>query len=273
MHRFLRSTLVLCVLLALAGLLGAAQQDKVDRLVREGAGLVQEGKYDKAVEVLEQADEIAGGASVPALVGLSMAYNGAGQPAKAAESARRAVETADNDQFYWLALGELTWALAASEGAQSVDLPKAFAAIRQLLAETPMGTVPNRLRQRLCWARAELPAGSPESLGRTEEMFSRDEVRIVEGSLTPPRQIYTEPMTVTRADERRLGDSEETVIQAVIDTDGCVLGGEIVRNSNDYWTELAFATMRRNVFEPARDGEVPVKAFFTLRFDYPNPFQ
>ena len=60
---------------------------------------------------------------------------------------------------------------------------------------------------------------------------------------------------------------------AVVDTDGCVLGGEIVRNSNDYWTELAFATMRRHVFEPARDGETPIKAFVTLRFDYPNPFQ
>jgi tetratricopeptide (TPR) repeat protein len=274
MHRFLCSGWsvgALCAALFAPAL--TAQQDEIDKLVQKGAKLVQEGDYAEAINSLNRANELAEGSSIPALVGLSMAYNGLGEPQEAVSVARQAIERADNDQFYWLALGELTLALAASEGESSPDLPKALAAIRQLLAETPTGTVPNRLRQRLCWARAELPAASPESLGRTEETFSRDEVRIVEGSLTPPRQIYTEPMTVTRADERRLGDSEETVIQAVIDTDGCVLGGEIVRNSNDYWTELAFATMRRNVFEPARDGDVPVKAFFTLRFDYPNPFQ
>ena len=36
---------------------------------------------------------------------------------------------------------------------------------------------------------------------------------------------------------------------------------------------MAVAAMRRNVFEPARDGDKLVKAFFTLRFDYPNTFQ
>jgi tetratricopeptide (TPR) repeat protein len=251
----------------------AASQDQIDKLVQQGAELVRLGEYDKAVKPLEQANKLSEGSSIPALVGLSMAYNGAGEPAKAAPFARQAVEKSDNDQFYWLALGELTLALAATEGDAAADLPEAFEAIRQLLVEAPTGSVPNRLRQRLCWARASLPDESPESLDRVEKHYSREEVRIVEGNLTPARQIYTEPMKVSRADERRLGDKEETVIQAVIDTDGCVLGGEIVRNSNDVWTELAFAAMRRNVFEPARDGNEPVKAFFTLRFDYPRPFE
>ncbi len=251
----------------------AASQDKIDQLVKKGAGLVQEGEYQQAVQPLEQANELAAGSSVPALVGLSMAYNGLDEPAKAAPFARQAVETADNDQFYWLALGELTLALAATEGDASTDLPKAFEAIRQLLLEAPTGSVPNRLRQRLCWARARLPEESLESLGREEEHFSRDEVKTVEGSITPPRQIFAEPIKVTRADERRLGEQEETVIQAVIDTDGCVLGGEIVRETNDVWTEMAYAFMRRNVYEPARENGEPVKAFFTIRFDYPNPFQ
>lgn len=250
-----------------------AQQEKIDNLVQQGAGLVQEGEYAQAVKPLEKAHELSEGSSVPALVGLSMAYNGTGESAKAAQFARLAVEKADNDQFYWLALGELTLALAASEGDASADLPKAFAAIRQLLSESPTGSVPNRLRQRLCWARALLPEDSPESLDRVEKHYSHEEVKVVEGGLTPARPIYTEPMKVTRADERRLGEEEETVIQAVIDTDGCVLGGEIVRNSNDVWTEMAFVAMRRNVFEPARDGDKPIKAYFTLRFDYPNPFQ
>ena len=251
----------------------AASQDQIDKLVQLGAELVRQGEYDKAVKPLEQANKLSEGSSIPALVGLSMAYNGAGEPAKAAPFARQAVEKSDNDQFYWLALGELTLALAATEGEASADLPKAFEAIRQLLVEAPTGSVPNRLRQRLCWARASLPDESPESLDRVEKHYSRDEVKMIEGRLTPARQIYTEPMKVSRADERRLGDKEEAVIQAVIDTDGCVLGGEIVRNSNDVWTELAFAAMRRNVFEPARDGNEPVKAFFTLRFDYPRPFE
>ena len=250
-----------------------AQQGKIDKLVQQGAGLVQEGEFIRAAKLLEEANRLSEGTSVPALVGLSMAFNGNGEPAKAAPFARRAVEISDNDQFYWLALGELTLALAATEGDESVELPKAFEAIRQLLAEVPNGSVPNRLRQRLCWARAELPEASPESLDRVEKHYSREEVRIVEGALTPPRQIHAEPIKVSRADERRLGEEEETVIQAAIDTDGCVLGGEIIRNSNDVWTEMAFAAMRRNVFEPARDGDKLVKAFFTLRFDYPNTFQ
>ena len=274
MRQSLRSILVLGFALVLfSGSVLEAQQERIENLVQEGAKLVQEGDYAKAAKVLEQANELSEGSSIPALVGLSMAYNGSGEPAKAVPFARQAVEKADNDQFYWLALGELTLALAATEGDASADLPKAFEAIRQLLVEAPTGSVPNRLRQRLCWARALLPDDSSESLDRIEKHYSRDEVKIVEGNLTPPRQIYAETMKVSRADERRLGEEEETVIQAVIDTDGCVLGGEIVRNSNDVWTELAFAAMRRNVFEPARDGDTIIKAFFTLRFDYPRPFQ
>lgn len=252
---------------------GAASQEKIDRLVQQGAEWVRQGEYGKAIRSLEQAYELSEGNSIPTLVGLSMAYNGNGESAKAVTYARQAVAKSDNDQLYWLALGELTLGLAATEGDASADLPMAFAAIRQLLLETPTGSVPNRLRQRLCWARASLPEESLESLDRVEKQYSRDEVKIVEGHLIPPRQIYVEPMTVSRADERRLGDEEETVIQAVIDTDGCVLGGEVVRSSNEVWTEMAFFAMRRNVFEPARDDDNPVKAFFTLRFDYPNRFQ
>lgn len=261
------------VLVLLAGSVLEAQQEKIDKLVQEGAKLVQEGEFSEAIKVLEQADQIAEGSSIPALVGLSMAFNGNGEPAKAAPYARQAVEKSDNDQFYWLALGELTLALAATEGDASADLPKAFEAIRQLLVQAPTGSVPNRLRQRLCWARALLPEESPESLDRVEQHYSRDEVKIVEGAMTPPRQLYAEPITVSRSEERRLGDNEETVLQAAIDIDGCVLGGEVVRSSNEFWTEKAYAAMRRFVFEPAREGEEPVKAFFTLRFDYPRPFQ
>ncbi len=210
---------------------------------------------------------------MPALVGLAMAHNGNGEPEAALAYARKVVASSGNDQLYWLALGELTLALASSTGQLSSELESAFDAIRNLLDDIPAGSLPNRLRQRLCWARGLLPEGEPEGLARSEKVYSRQEVHADGVGLKPPQRIFSPTIAVSREDQRRLGESEEVVIHAVVDVDGCVLGGEIVADSNDVWTEIVWEALRRHVFEPARlDGE-PVKAFVTLRFDYPTPFQ
>jgi tetratricopeptide (TPR) repeat protein len=101
-RRFLRSSaalLTVAVLLIVS--LGAVQSasakpdDEYARLLEKANRLLRKGKYQRALDMYEEANRVHGGDSAFALMGQSVALNGAGDHQRAYELARKAVELAE----------------------------------------------------------------------------------------------------------------------------------------------------------------------------------
>lgn len=124
----------LALALALAGLPAFAASsdaqtseaaDPVQKKIAKGQDLLERKLTAEAVRAFREADELAGGGSAEALIGLARAYHQFGAPATAEKAARRAVAAAGEDpQLRFRAQETLRLVLSARTGAGAAAAPE-----------------------------------------------------------------------------------------------------------------------------------------------------
>jgi thiol-disulfide isomerase/thioredoxin len=108
--------------------------DAVDAAIARGYDLLQRRLADDAVRAFREADELAGGTSARALIGLAQAHYQLGAAATAEKTARRALAAAGDDAFFQGAAHNLIGlALLAKAGDDAAKLAAAEAAFRAAL--------------------------------------------------------------------------------------------------------------------------------------------
>lgn len=237
--------------------------EDTDALLEKGAKLLQKGEYRKSSKVFQKIDQLEGGRSPEALVGLAMSFNGWGKPREAAESARRALARTEGD-LYMLALGEFVLALASDGVLKGEEIERAMTETRRMLDGEPNTWVTEQLRVRLCRSVYLQPAlhrsSSGSSFTRTEPTQPQD----VGTDVPPPKKIYAPSPRPSESLLPIAGRYNQAIVAAKIDRDGCVEGLEVLESTDAMWSKVVVNTVREWVFEPARVYGAPVVVLYNL---------
>src|SRR5829696_8230038 len=82
-------------------------------VLKEAAGLFDQGQFREAAEAFQRADKLAGGSCGPCLLGLSRSWLALKQPEKSAGAARKAADALDTPDLVGQAWNQLGMALTS----------------------------------------------------------------------------------------------------------------------------------------------------------------
>lgn len=269
----------------------AVQGTSVEELVAQGETLLDEGKARRAAAVFEEADRLARGAHVGALLGLSRAQQEMEDFERSVAAAERGLAVADTDERRIEAYKRLG---LARFGRRGRDLEPAAEAFRQALglSDQPeaathynlavvlreLGRAEEALEEarRVVAAEAASPTGDrarilicalrpPPEVGETR-VESEDAAR---GEGATPDEVKA-PVLIHRGEFPPgwpgLGASEllGVVVQSIIDEEGCIVDPKVVGAHKPRIDRAAVDYVRDLVFRPATRESEPVAVHYTL---------
>jgi TonB family protein len=265
-----------------------ALQASLDRAFK----LISDSQFPQAKAELEKATVLAGGPCGECLLGMAHIYAAEKKWDQAVDAAQRALPllTAPGPQAR--ALNQLGIAyvslndLAEAENAlrRAADLGGSWGSIaRYNLAEVlyrrqswaaaveaarlylkeaaPESPALKETRALLCRARDQIPDGAPPVEGEASEP------RRVGGEVQRP-EILVQVKPVYSDQARAAGTSGKTILEAIIDEEGCVRNLKPLQELPNGLTESAMAAVRRWVFFPARLAGKPVKVYYVLTINF-----
>lgn len=278
----------------------ARERPQVLEALENGMRRLERKEYRAAVSDFKRAGKLAGGPCGPCLLGLARAYNGKGDPTKAAEAARSAIPLIDRPDALAQAYNELGAALAGDDGTKNLaEAEKAFRKALELGLPSP-GTVranlagvllrSGRHAEALDLARESLSAGPPSTNARivvceakrvlgtpytepalpppSERCVPHEGLRLTSGatapagSTTPPRKIFGQ---IPKPAPMPFGSaSTEAMLDAVIDEDGCVRDLRICKGGEEGFARAVREVISRWVFEPATVDGKPISVYYTI---------
>ncbi|HEX9945009.1 MAG TPA: energy transducer TonB [Thermoanaerobaculia bacterium] len=257
--------------------------------------LIGEGQFRQAREELERAQALAGGPCGECLLGWAHVHASEKEWDRAAAAAQQAIPLLKSPGVLARAYNQLGTALVQSQGdrglaeaekalRQAVDLGGAWGTLaRYNLAELllkgerwneaaeaaraylkeagPDGMALKPARVVLCQTRSHLPDDVPP-----EERES-DEPRRVGDEVSRPEIIYqVKPVYTEKARKARTNGT--AIIEAIIDTEGCVRNTRLLQDLHNGLGEAAVAAVRGWVFSPARLEGRPVKVYYVLTVNF-----
>ncbi|HEX5720762.1 MAG TPA: TonB family protein [Thermoanaerobaculia bacterium] len=270
---------------------------KVLEALKQGMQRLEREEYRAAASEFKRAAKLADGPCGPCLLGLARAYNGKGDGKKAAEAARSAIPLIDRPDALAQAYNELGAALAEEKSLAQAE--EAFRKSLELGPPSP-GTVranlagvllrSGRHAEALDLARESLSAGPPSTNARivvceakrelgtpytepalpppTERCVPDQRLRLTSGATapavgtTPPRKIFGQMPKPAPMPSGSV--STESMLDAVIDEDGCVRDIRICKGGEEGFDRAVREAISRWVFEPATVDGKPISVYYTI---------
>jgi len=287
-----------CLLLALAAAPPLHAADLVDpaanyRELRQASALVQQGEAQQAIARVQLLDQISGGRCGECQVVLAQAYLAAGDRAKAAAAAESAIAQLSDLGKQASAQASLAYALVDPQDTRGSDLSGAEGAVRRAieqgtdprlqswgfrtltwiliqrqhygdavaeardyLASNPRGALAEYAHRVLCVGRSLGAIGGPD--GGTA----------VQGKgVAAARPVFHPQPTYTQR-AREDGLHGKVVVQALVDTEGCLSQPRVVQGLDAAFDQHVLDTVQFWTFQPATRGGQPVPAAYTVTLSY-----